>query len=41
MQARELGKSWNEIANMLPGRTITAIRKRHQQLLQVKVSRAS
>ncbi len=36
-QARELGKSWVEIAAMLPGRSSTAIRKRYTNMLKPKV----
>ncbi len=38
LQARELNKSWVEIASMLPGRSSTAIRKHYTNTLRPKVS---
>lgn len=38
LQARELNKSWAEIASMLPGRSSTAIRKHYTNTLRPKVS---
>ncbi len=37
LQARELNKSWAEIASMLPGRSSTAIRKHYTNTLRPKV----
>jgi len=37
LQARELNKSWPEIARMLPGRSSTAIRKHYNNTLRPKV----
>lgn len=37
LQARELNKSWLEIASMLPGRSSTAIRKHYTNTLRPKV----
>lgn len=38
MEAREAGKSWTDISAMLPGRTVTALKRHYNTFLRPKVS---
>ncbi len=38
MEAREAGKSWSDIAAMLPGRTVTALKRHYNTFLRPQVS---
>ena len=38
VEARKLGQSWQEIANMIPGKTAHMIRKRYNAKLKPKVT---
>lgn len=41
LQARDLGKSWADIAAMLPGRSSKSVRRRYTETLRPKVILAS
>ena len=38
MEAREAGKAWTDISAMLPGRTVTALKRHYNTFLRPKVS---